>query len=108
MATTLKKTNVVIVGLGAAGGVACLPLAQAGIDVIGLDAGPRLNTRDMAPDELRLNRRVWPPGPQKTQGEAPTSRANAAANAKRMPIALIIPFLAEGQPVFGFIFSRRK
>ena len=33
MATTLKKTNVVIVGLGAAGGVACLPLAQAGIDV---------------------------------------------------------------------------
>ena len=81
MATTLKKTNVVIVGLGAAGGVACLPLAQAGIDVIGLDAGPRLNTRDMAPDELRLNRRVWPPGPQKTQGEAPTSRANAEGNA---------------------------
>ena len=69
MATTLKKTNVVIVGLGAAGGVACLPLAQAGIDVIGLDAGPRLNTRDMAPDELRLNRRVWPPGPQKTRAK---------------------------------------
>ena len=42
MPTTLKKTNVVIVGLGAAGGVACLPLAQAGIEVIGLDAGPRL------------------------------------------------------------------
>src|SRR4029078_78505 len=81
MATTLKKTNVVIVGLGAAGGVACLPLALAGIDVIGLDAGPRLNTRDMAPDELRLNRRVWPPGPQKTQGEATTPRASAAGNA---------------------------
>ncbi|HET9217193.1 MAG TPA: GMC family oxidoreductase, partial [Terriglobia bacterium] len=61
MATTLKKTNVVIVGLGAAGGVACLPLVQAGIEVIGLDAGPRLNTRDMAPDELRLSRNVWPP-----------------------------------------------
>ena len=30
MATTLKKTNVAIIGLGAAGGVACLPLAQAG------------------------------------------------------------------------------
>src|SRR6266850_2566348 len=29
MATTLKKTDVVIIGLGAAGGVACLPLAQA-------------------------------------------------------------------------------
>jgi choline dehydrogenase-like flavoprotein len=79
MATTLKKTNVVIVGLGAAGGVACLPLAQAGIDVIGLDAGPRLSTRDMAPDELRLSRNAWPPGPQKTDGEAPTFRPNASA-----------------------------
>lgn len=81
MATTLKKTNVVIVGLGAAGGVACLPLAQAGIEVIGLDSGPRLSTRDMAPDELRLSRNVWPPGPQKTDGEAPTFRANASATA---------------------------
>jgi len=63
MATTLKKTNVVIVGLGAAGGVACLPLAQAGIEVIGLDAGPRLSTRDMAPDELRLA------GPQSRRSE---------------------------------------
>jgi gluconate 2-dehydrogenase alpha chain len=81
MATTLKKTNVVIVGLGAAGGVACLPLAEAGIDVIGLDSGPRLSTRDMAPDELRLNRGVWPPGPQKTKSEAPTFRANASAPA---------------------------
>ena len=81
MATTLKKTNVVIVGLGAAGGVACLPLAQAGIEVIGLDAGPRLSTRDMAPDELRLARNVWPPGPQKTDGEAPTFRPNASATA---------------------------
>ena len=33
MATRLKDTDVVIVGLGAAGGVAALPLAQAGIDV---------------------------------------------------------------------------
>src|SRR5436190_17116692 len=81
MATTLKKTNVVIVGLGAAGGVACLPLAQAGIEVIGLDAGPRLSTRDMAPDELRLSRNVWPPGPQKTDTEAPTFRPNASATA---------------------------
>jgi gluconate 2-dehydrogenase alpha chain len=81
MATTLKKTNIVIVGLGAAGGVACLPLAQAGIEVIGLDAGPRLNTRDMAPDELRLSRKAWPPSPQKTASEGPTFRPNASARA---------------------------
>jgi gluconate 2-dehydrogenase alpha chain len=83
MATSLTKTNVVIVGLGAAGGVACLPLAQAGIDVIGLDSGPRLDTRDMAPDELRLNRKAWPPKPQKTASEGPTFRPNAS-----VPVAL--------------------
>ena len=83
MATTLKKTNVVIVGLGAAGGIACLPLAQAGIEVVGLDAGPRLSTRDMAPDELRLSRNAWPPGPQKTDGEGPTFRPNLSSIAEQ-------------------------
>ena len=33
MATRLKDTDVVIIGLGAAGGVAALPLAQAGLEV---------------------------------------------------------------------------
>src|SRR6267143_1944661 len=84
MATTLKKTDVVIIGLGAAGGVACLPLAQAGIDVIGLEAGSRLSTKDMAPDELKLNRGLWPPGVQKVRGEGPTSRPNASAQAVRV------------------------
>src|SRR5947208_10252446 len=54
MATTLPKTGVVIVGVGAAGGVAALPLAEAGIDVVGLEAGSWLSTRDMAPDELQF------------------------------------------------------
>ena len=39
MAIDLKKTDVVFVGLGAVGGVAALPLARAGLDVIGLEAG---------------------------------------------------------------------
>ena len=39
MATRLKDTDVVVIGLGAAGGVAVLPLAQAGLEVIGLEAG---------------------------------------------------------------------
>src|SRR5204863_9051010 len=84
MATTLKKTNVVIIGLGAAGGVACLPLAQAGLEVIGLEAGSWLNTKDMAPDELKLSRGLWPPGPQKTKIEGITSRANASQTANRV------------------------
>ena len=45
MAINLKKTDVVIVGLGAVGGVAALPLARAGLDVIGLEAGPWLTPR---------------------------------------------------------------
>src|SRR5213594_4393194 len=75
MATTLKKTNVVIVGAGAAGGVAALPLAQAGIEVIALEAGNWVNTKDMAPDELRYIR-GWPTGAQKVQSEIPTHRPN--------------------------------
>jgi tRNA A37 threonylcarbamoyladenosine dehydratase len=36
MATNLKKTDVIVIGLGATGGVAVLPLVQAGIEVVGL------------------------------------------------------------------------
>ena len=79
MATRLKDTDVVIIGLGAAGGVAALPLAQAGLDVIGLEAGTWLTRRDFAPDELRNNYRGWPQGVQKANLEIPTSRPNASA-----------------------------
>src|SRR3989454_10663615 len=79
MATRLKDTDVVIVGLGAAGGVAALPLAQAGIDVVGLEAGTWLTRRDFAPDELRNNFRGWPQAIQKANHEIPTSRATASS-----------------------------
>src|SRR3981081_4323858 len=79
MATRLKDTDVVIIGLGAAGGVAALPLAQAGREVIGLEAGSWLTRRDFAPDELRNNSRGCPQAVQKANLEIPTSRANAFA-----------------------------
>jgi len=82
MATRLKDTDVVIIGLGAAGGVAALPLAQAGIDVVGLEAGGALTRRDFAPDEIRNNIRSWPMlSSQKTKQEAPTFRATASQQA---------------------------
>jgi gluconate 2-dehydrogenase alpha chain len=79
MATNLRRTDVVIVGLGAAGGVAALPLAQAGLDVVGLEAGSWLAPADLSPDELRNNFRAWPQAVQKANREIPTHRANASA-----------------------------
>src|SRR5260370_8255696 len=87
MAIDLKKTDVVIVGLGAVGGVAALPLARAGLDVIGLEAGSWLTPRDFAPDELRNNFRGWPQAAQKANTEIPTHRPNASAPySPRFPI----------------------
>src|SRR5713226_7304942 len=83
MATRLKDTDVVVVGMGAVGGVAVLPLAQAGINVVGLEAGTWLTKRDFAPDELRNNYRGWPMAVHKADGEAPTSRANSSLQAVR-------------------------
>jgi gluconate 2-dehydrogenase alpha chain len=79
MATRLKETDVVIVGLGAVGGVGALPLAQAGLDIVGLEAGTWLTKRDFAPDELRNNYRGWPQAAQKANQEIPTHRPNATA-----------------------------
>lgn len=82
MATTLKGTDVVVIGLGAAGGVAVLPLAQAGLEVIGLEAGGAMTRRDYAPDEIRNNVRGWPMlVSHKTNDEAPTVRATASQRA---------------------------
>ena len=75
MPKQLAKTDVVIVGMGAAGGVAALPLTNAGLKVIGLEAGGWLSPRDFAPDELRNGSRNWPQSVQKAATEAPTVRA---------------------------------
>ena len=72
MLKSLPKTDVVIVGMGAAGGVAALPLTNAGLKVIGLEAGGWLSPRDFAPDELRNGARNWPQAVQKAATEAPT------------------------------------
>src|SRR3977135_3166093 len=87
MAIDLKKTDVVIVGLGAVGGVAALPLARSGLEVIGLEAGSWLTPRDFAPDELRNNFRGGPQSAQKPNTETPTHRPSASAPySPRLPI----------------------
>ncbi len=84
MTTQLRDTDVVIVGLGAAGGVAALPLAEAGLNVVGLEAGTWLDQRDFAPDEIRNNYRDWPMLVKKAELERPTSRATSSATANRI------------------------
>ena len=79
MTTNLKGTDVVVVGLGAAGGVAVLPLTRAGLDVIGLEAGGWLTPADFAPDEIRNNVRDWPQSVQKANHEVPTHRRSEGA-----------------------------
>ena len=84
MPTQLRETDVVIVGMGAAGGVAAYPLADAGLNVVGLEAGTWLDQRDFAPDEIRNNYRDWPMLVRKAELERPTFRATSATTANRV------------------------
>jgi len=77
---TKPKTDVVVIGLGAGGGTAVLPLAQAGLDVVGLEPGGRYSTRDYPADEIRNDIRNWL-GRAKVNDEVPTQRRSAAETA---------------------------
>ena len=79
-----EKTDVVIVGMGAAGGVLAAELGKAGMKVIGLERGPRLATADFNPhDELRyFQRQDLRPNPKR---QPVTWRPNATARANPLP-----------------------
>ena len=80
-----EKTDVVIVGVGAAGGILAAELAKAGMKVIGLERGPRLKTPDFEPhDELRyFERQDLRPNIKR---EPVTWRPNTNASAHPMPV----------------------
>ena len=80
-----EKTEVVIVGVGAAGGIIAAELAKAGMKVIGLERGPRLKTADFEGlDELRyFERQDLRPNIKR---EPVTWRPNANAHATPMPV----------------------
>ena len=79
-----EKTDVVIVGVGAAGGILAAELGKAGLKVIGLERGPRLKTADFEPhDELRyFQRQDLRPDPKRMPV---TWRPNANATAHPIP-----------------------
>src|SRR5713226_768596 len=76
-----EKTDVVIVGVGAAGGILAAELGKAGMKVIGLERGPRLKTEDFNPhDELRYFQRLDLRPDPKRQPITWRPNANARAN----------------------------
>ncbi len=79
-----QKTDVVIVGTGAAGGIIAAELCKAGMKVIGLERGPQLKTADFDPhDELRyFQRQDLRPDPITTPV---TWRPNSNATAHPIP-----------------------
>ena len=58
MAINLKPVDVAVIGLGAAGGVAVLPLARAGLKVAGIEAGTWMDPHSFKPDEMHNNVRA--------------------------------------------------
>ena len=79
-----EKTDVGIIGVGAAGGIIAAELAKAGMKVIGLERGPRLKTLDFAPqDELRyFQRQDLRPDPKR---QPVTWRPNTTSRARPIP-----------------------
>jgi len=83
MAISLKPVDVAVIGLGAAGGVAVLPLARAGLKVAGLEAGTWMDPRRFKPDELYNNVRGQLTSVPKANREVPTVRSSPAEPTRR-------------------------
>jgi gluconate 2-dehydrogenase alpha chain len=85
MPINLKPVDVVVVGLGAAGGVAVLPLARAGLKVAGIEAGTWMDPRSFKPDEIHNNVRGLVTSVPKARREIPTFRTTPSATARQGP-----------------------
>ncbi len=84
MATNLKQVDVVTIGLGAAAGVAVLPLARAGMKIAALEAGSWMKTTDFKPDEIYNNVRRRVTTGTKVFDEVPTFRTDPNQTARRV------------------------
>ena len=85
MAINLKPVDVAVIGLGAAGGVAVLPLARAGLRIAGIEAGTWMDPRQFRPDEIHNNVRGLVTSVPKTKREVPTIRPDPSTPARRAP-----------------------
>lgn len=78
-ATELEMTDVVMVGIGASGGIASHVLTEAGLKVVAIEAGPRLDKADFIAhyDELENHNFFNWTGEAKFNKEYPTWRRSA-------------------------------
>ena len=86
MAINLKPVDVAVIGLGAAGGVAVLPLSRAGLKVAGLEAGTWMDPKSFHPDELHNNVRGLLTSVPKANREVPTVRDSESSPTRRAQI----------------------
>ena len=77
-----KPVDVVVVGLGAGGGTVVWPLAEAGLKVVGIEAGPHVTFSDYPFDEIRNDIRDYM-GRFKANKEVPTTRRLSSEQATR-------------------------
>ena len=86
MATNLKPVDVVVIGLGAAGGVAVLPMARAGLKIAALEAGSWMKPTDFRADEIHNNVRRKVTTGRKVWNEIPTFRTAPGAPTRRATV----------------------
>ena len=90
--------DVVLIGLGAANGIAAHVLADAGLEVVALEAGPRLDPGMMTLDEIRNDVRNWLTAP-KSSREVPTVRAGVSKRASPAPWPVLMVNAVGGSTV---------
>ncbi len=86
------KSDVVIIGMGAAGGTASYVLTKAGLNVVGLEAGPRLSYKDFDRqlDEIGGSSFRNQMGEPKFNHEVPTWRPDAKAATQPTPAPILM------------------
>jgi gluconate 2-dehydrogenase alpha chain len=86
MAIRRKPVDVAVIGLGAAGGVAVLPLSRAGLKVAGIEAGGWMDPHSFRPDEIYNNVRRLVTSVPKAQQEIPTVRSSPDIPARQAAV----------------------
>jgi gluconate 2-dehydrogenase alpha chain len=84
VAISLKPVDVAVIGLGAAGGVAVLPLARAGLTIAGIEAGGWMDPHSFRPDEIGNNVRGMVTSVPKCKREIPTIRQSPTSPTQRI------------------------